>query len=87
MTIQAEETTYLDALAASIGYETNNLNNTNMIAYDRLAGQIQTAVMPPYDYGSGTNATLAENCDLGEDLMRELGVREDALIDLPITFP
>lgn len=70
VTNEANDYAYLDAIAVSSAYTNTGVESlTNLLAYDRLAGQFTLAQMPPYNYGAGENYLSNR---VGMDLMREL---------------
>ena len=69
LVIETASTSYVDAVAVSPAYTNCVIGYTNVLASDRLAGQVNLVGIPPYDY-AGVENTLAGQ--LGADLYREI---------------
>jgi hypothetical protein len=70
VTNEANGYAYIDAVAVSHAYTNAGVESlTNLLAYDRIAGQTTMAQMPPYNY---TGADDLLNGQVGRDLTREL---------------
>jgi hypothetical protein len=71
ITNESSVTTYVDAVAVSLSYSPTHTDYTNLVIFERVAGEDTVAAMPPYSYANSqilTGVPPTDMTPLGYDM-------------------